>query len=136
MAFSLLDIEGMVYLHIPSNENGSLGRKVREHRTLDGTGPGRSRRSAQCSHQKARGQLGLDLQIVRQPSLLSERIIGNFVRGMGKGKVLNSAILGHLPTLFPHPTSGKTTSGPFSWQGWGCLLLHPQVSSSILLRRS
>lgn len=56
VAFSLLDIEGMVYLYILSNESGSLGRKVRTRDT--GAGSGRSRRSAQCGHQRARGHRG------------------------------------------------------------------------------
>lgn len=101
--------------------------QVREHGTLDGSGPGRSRRSAQCGHQRARGQPGLDFQLAGQPSfcLLSERIIGNFVRGMGKGTVFPLEFCYSGPLAHPLLPSHL-------WQSllWSLLLAGLGVSSA------
>lgn len=106
MAFSLLDIEGMVSLYILSNENGSLGRKVREQGT-----PVLVQGEVGAAHSVA--TRGLEVTGARPSDsraaiiLFVERIIGNFVRDMGKGKVFplefcHSGLLTHpLPPIPP-----------------------------------
>lgn len=135
MAFSLLDIEGMVSLYILSNENGSLGRKVREQGT-----PVLVQGEVGAAHSVA--TRGLEVTGARPSDsraaiiLFVERITLCVIWAKARCSLLNSALLGYLPTLYHLSHLWQSHLWSFSWQYWGCLLLYPQVSSSILLRQS